>query len=469
MTDLLIIGAAAVALFLALFFSAQAGLFTIAAAWVAAAAWRYPKETFFLLIFFAPLLPILKATQVLGAITPLKDVVIIALLFRTTIVPLALKRDPYRRNTLFVPLVLLASWAILGLLRADDAVLGVLRLRDILLYLPMLWIARSLMGSEQDLRMFLRMVLGGAVFVLLLAGVQFLAFPDGMVLRYHPALRIWIPRVAGVLAHPNLLASYLLFIVPLVCSLFLARSFSRAAKALLAFFVGLGLVATYFTYSRSGWIAIAGALSALFGLVLLKRRTLILPGVFAVSAVLVLLLTSVPGARTFLQTVVDPTYASNEERIHILASLIANSSSTSALIGEGLGDVLSGTLRTVRISLNDIAEADVRRVQIAKAQTFVDNAVLKTGVELGVVGLALLLWIVGSALGMSWKECRTGTLPEGRAVGIAVFSTTIGLLVLSFFLDVPEIFPVALFWWSFVGVLQALPYITVAFPRSTPR
>ena len=456
---LLSMGAAAIAIFLGLFFSAQAGLFAIAAMWVAVGAWRYPKEAFLLLLFVAPLLPILKATQVLSVVTPLKDVVIGALLLKTTILPLVQKRDPYRRNVLLFTLVLFTLWALVGFLRADNTVLGLLRLRDLFLYIPLLWIARAVIASYADLRLLLRIVVGGGAIILLLVGLQFLAWPDGMVLRYDPVLATWIPRVSGTLAHPNLLASYLLFLIPLVSSLFLVRSFSLRARSLFAVCTIASLLILFFTYSRSGWIAVVGALGALVGLVLVRRRRLVLPSVALAAGVFLLLVTLVPGAKTFLRTAIDPTYASNAERLEILAGVVATASPTSAIVGEGLGDVVSATMRSVSISLGDIAAADVRHVQIAKARTFVDNAVLKTWLELGVVGLGLIFWITVRALGMSWRESRMGSLPEGRALARALFATTVGLVVLSFFLDVPEIFPVALFWWAFVGVVQGLPYV----------
>lgn len=456
---LLVVGAAAIALFASLFFSTQAGLFILAAAWIAAASFRCPKEAFFLLIFVAPLLPILKATQVASIVTPLKDVVIATLLIKTTILPIAQKRDPYRRNTLLVALALFLVWALVGFLRADSMVLGLLRLRDLILYIPLLWIARQSLTALDDLRTFLRVVVGGGALVLLLVGLQFFAFPDGMVLRYDPVLGSWIPRASGTLAHPNLLGSYLLFLIPLAASLLLARSFSLRARTFSAIVAVVGLLALFFTYSRSGWIATAVALLALGALVVVLKRRLILPGVVLGGTMLLMLGTLVPGVRTFLRTVADPTYPSNAERLEILAGLVATASPTSAIIGEGLGDVASATLRTVNISLTNIAAADVRQVQIAKARTFVDNAILKTWAELGVVGIALLLWITTRVIVLSWRESRTARTPEGRAFARALLATTSGLVALSFFLDVPEIFPVALYWWAFVGVAHALPYI----------
>jgi O-antigen ligase/polysaccharide polymerase Wzy-like membrane protein len=455
---LLTLGAGAIAMFLAAFFSAQAGLLALAAAWVVAGAWYYPREAFLLLMAVAPFLPILKHTQVVSLVTPLKDVVIATLFTRVVLLPLFRKRDPYRRNTLLLPILAFAAWSVIGALRADVAVLGILRLRDLLLYLPLLWIARACVSTRDDLRTFLRVTFGSLALVLLLAGVQAFAFPDGMVLRFDPSRAQWIPRAAGVLAHPNLLGSYLLLLLPLTWALAVERGMR------LRFTAGLlgtaGLIAVFSTYSRSAWITAAVAAVSLAAVFVVRKRAVFRLAVPAIVAVL-LLASLLPMTRTLLRTVVDPSYESNRERLDILAGLVAETSNAGALFGSGLGNIVRGTLRDVDISLTDIAAADVQRVQIAKARTFVDNAVLKTWVELGLTGLLLMGWMAWRAVTLAWRG-SAHAIPEARAFARGTFAVTVGLAALSFFLDTPEIFPVALYWWTFVGILQALPYLESA-------
>lgn len=456
---LMIVGVAAIALFLGLFLSAQAALFFLLAAWVVAGSWRFPFPALLLLLFFAPLLPLLKATQIASLLTPLKDFVILTLFVRTTLLPMLRKQDPYRRNTLLLPLLFFGAWCLLGALRADHLVLGLLRLRDLFLYIPLLWVARSLVRNREDLRAVFTTLGLSATLVLVIVGLQFALFPDGMVLRFDPAAQTWFPRASGTLAHPNILSSYLLFIAPLAIAA-AADSALRGRTRLLA--GGLGLLATfavYCTYSRSGWIALAVALVVLFVLMTIRRlRTLIMGGALGIFLLAVLLF-ALPTSRALLRTVVDPTYRSNEERLLILAQLVADTSNTDALLGRGLGDVLGSTMRSVTISLGDIAAADVREVQIAKARTFVDNAVLKTGIELGFFGVLIVGWLGWTVLRLGVQRARDTRLPEGRILGRAAVATTVGLGVLAFFLDVPEIFPVALLFWTFVGLLQSLPYL----------
>lgn len=227
-----------------------------------------------------------------------------------------------------------------------------------------------------------------------------------------------------------------------------------------------GAAAVFATYSRSAWIAHAVAVAALGALALRSRRAATMPRLLAGAVVLALLVAALPRARAMLRTVVDPTYASNRERLEILVGIAADTTNVEALIGRGLGDVTASTLRSVSVSLGDIAAADVRSVRTAKARTFVDNAVLKTWVEGGLVGVLLVAWLLWRVLRLAWRESAGGALPEGRAVARAVFAATAGLVALSLFLDVPEIFPVALLWWALVGVIEALPYLREEAPAA---
>ncbi len=458
-----ILGAAVIAIFLASLFSAQAGLLVLAASWIAGMSWHFPRQAFLLTLFVAPLLPILKATNVLSAVTPLKDVVIVTLFVQTTILLIVTKRDPYRRNRLLLPVLAFLAWVVIGVVRADAVVLGVLRARDLLLYVPLLWSARALTRSLDDVRIYTRVLLGSAFLTLLLVVLQYLAFPDGMVLRYDPARMEWISRASGTLAHPNLLASFLLFVIPLGGAVALESSIDRRWRLLAGVVVAAAVPAAYFTYSRSGWLALAIAVATLCLWVLARRvQSGRVRGAAVASALLVcfLLIGTVPRARTFLRTAVDPTYASNEERIGILASLVASGTSTGALIGAGLGDTVVLTSRDAFVTVEDIVSADVGRVRLAKARTFVDNAILKTGVELGLVGLLLVGWIILAGVHTARDVLRAGLRGEPRALAVGFLATTAGLIALSLFLDTPDIFPVALLWWSSIGVLQAVPFVT---------
>lgn len=441
------LGVGVIALFLGLFFSAQAGLLFLGGAWLAVATWRHPWPAFLLLIVVAPFLLILKATVVLGPVTLLKDVVIL-----TLVVNVIRAGGPTVPRALAVPLLALLAWVLVGLVRADATALGLLRLRDLLLYVPMILVGIRLIRSADRQRQFLHAFLGAGLLVLILGAAQWWLFPDGMVLRFDPGSGRWIPRLASVLAHPNHLGSFLVFLLPvsLALILFAGRAFPRWPLA--AVVSGGGLLAGYLTYSRSAWVAIAAAILALalLGVIRLRPRLTAVVLLAAVLAGFGLFLT--PRVRSLARSALDPQYASNRERLEILAGTFSDISNRGAVMGEGLGDTVRLLQRVAPISLYELAAASSREAQVAKARTFVDNGVVKTWVELGVVGLVLFGWVAVRLFLTALRRARADPDPVGRALGLATSAILCGLLPLWFFLDVPDLFPVNLYFWTFAGL-----------------
>ena len=456
--EIVVVGISAIAIFSALFFSAQAGIFILGGAWLVALSWKYPKQVFWTLLFFAPILPLLKTTQTLSAVTPLKDFIIATLFIKVVIYPVFLKKDSYRRHNILLPIIFLCGYAVFAVLISNSHVLGILRLRDILLYIPMLWIGRMMVVSRKDFTDFLKIIFSSVGLVIIFALVQFVFFADGMILRFNPSDSSWIPRASSVLAHPNILGSYLLCLLPLLFSFSIYKFKSSLISKVILLLGFLGLVAVYATYSRGVWIAFAGAILATGTLVVYQKKVLLFKVVLPIILIGVISVMAIPRTRNLLRTVVDPTYASNQDRIAIMSQLVSEMSNVDALLGRGLGDIFESTNRDINISISDIASNNVQNIQTAKARTFVDNAVIKTWIETGLIGLLIVGWLVWGVVKNSWIGAVSGRTIEEKYFSTALFATTIGLLVLSFFLDIPETFPVALYWWMLVGVGQAVPY-----------
>jgi len=458
-----LIGVAAISIFLSLFFSAQAGLLLLAGAWAAAFSWKYPKRAFWVLLFFAPILSILKITETLSLVTPLKDFIIIALFLRVVIFPILRKDDQYRRNVVIAPIILLVIYAIFGVFRADSHLLGILRLRDILLYVPMLWIARGLINTKRDFINFLRVIFSTVALTLFLAVIQIVFFADGAVLRFDPSNSSWIPRASSVLAHPNNLGSYLIIILPIMFA-YAWRKFKFSYQYIFIVLTAIvGAVVVYATYSRSVWVAFAISILALILINARQKRKIHAKYLIFGAIIIVVGMFSFPRVGNLLRTAIDPTYGSNAERLEILTGLVASSTNTSALIGRGLGDVYQGTGRQINISLSDIVSADDQGVRTAKDRTFVDNAVIKTWTETGLAGLLIIVFLLWRVLRLAWETAEKENTGQVKTFAAGFLSATLGLVVMSFFLDIPEVFPIALYWWTFVGILEALPYLEGKF------
>lgn len=445
---LVMLGVGVVALFLGLFFSAQSGLLFLAAAWVAVGTWKYPWPAFLLLIAVAPFLLIVKATVVLGPLTLLKDIVILTLFLRSLRGDGMLLASPLR-----IPVLALLAWSGIAFLRADAFALGVLRLRDLLLYVLVLVIAARQVKTPERRRTFFLVFLGTAALVLLLGVCQWFLFPDSMILRFDAARQIWIPRVASVLAHPNHLGGYLVFTLSLAAAVAWTRGLARNVRTAAGLLLVGGLVAAYFTYSRSAWVAVPLALAGAVLLVGARRAFRAIGGLLLVLLLAIGVVFAIPSIREYVRAVANPAYQSNKTRLEIFAGSLAEVSNAGVLIGEGLGDTATLLQRTADISVHDIVAGEVREAQIAKARTFVDNGVVKTWVEQGTVGLVIAAWVAVRLLLLGFRTFRGSAEPEHRTIGMATVAMVCGLFALWFLLDVPDMFPANLYFWTFAGLV----------------
>ncbi|MDP3685887.1 MAG: O-antigen ligase family protein, partial [bacterium] len=315
-------------------------------------------------------------------------------------------------------------------------------------------VARQVTTAERR-RTFFTVFLGTAALILALGALQWFLFSDSMVLRFDAVRQIWIPRLSSVLAHPNHFGGYLVFVLSLAAALTATRGLSQTLRLGAGLLTIAGLVATYFTYSRSAWIAVP---TALVGALILPR-TLKARQLLGLSALLLLLAGTValgiPRVRQSIRAAADPAYESNRTRLDIAVGSLAQVTNLGAIVGEGLGDTVTLLGRTADISVFDLISAESKEAQAAKARTFVDNGVVKTWVEQGVVGLVLAGWVAVHLLRLGLRAFRRRTDPETRVIGSAVVGMICGLAALWLFLDVPDMFPANLYFWAFAGLLVA--------------
>jgi len=450
-----------VALIAALGIGIESGVLILMFSALAWWTWQVPNLALIFFIVSAPLLPLLKFTQSGGSITLIKDVIILTLFARLVCYPLLTKTLPYRRNHLFVPLLLLAGWTVLNLLRADSLVLGILRARDIALYVILYAAVLYAPLDEKYLRRLLGWTVAAGIIVLGLGIYQWFGAVDSAVLRFDPARQVWIPRISSTLAHPSVFGEYLIALAALSAAALATVRTLRDRALWLAFSVTL-LPFIFLTYSRGVWIGLAAmvaAMSFLLWRVYSKTRVRIswqgIAGGSTVIAVLVVAIVMTTPLATFIQSAFDPTYASNAIRLDFAVRLIAGLSSTDALIGAGLGDVIAQNFRTIELSSSDITAGAARSIQVAKDATLVDNQFLKTFIELGLGGLLIYTWIYFVTLKSAWNIAQQKKLLP-RAVGLAAFGFAAAFIVQALFIDIWDIFPTNALYWIFAGLVAAL-------------
>ncbi len=455
-----------VALFLALFFSVEIGLFTLLFACVAWWVWESPEKSLLVFIVLSPLLPMFKATQTLGTITLIKDVIIVMLFLRTFFVPLLEQRLPYRKNLLFAPIVALTLWSLFEVIQGGST-LAVLRLREIILYI-LLYFGVLYLPHTKKIMKTRTIVFLVTLFIVMLLGIfQFWFAPDSTVLRFDPARQIWIPRMASTFGHPTVFAEYLITGSMLILGLLLTGRIRR--KILLIVLLLATIILLYFTYTRAGWIGFAGGIIAagiawlashrhnLTQPLLRKERSREPPplrrGSWRGLVVVIIGLVIITGAvirltplGTFLRTAVDPTYASNADRIGFFVQLISQTSNKDAIFGKGLGNVITQIRIGGGVTVADIASGDSRTVQLSKDQTLVDNQYLKTFMEMGVVGIVFTFWLF-------WRFFLAAreSSPALRILGIGFLAS---FMIQALFVDIWDVFPTNAIFWTLAALIS---------------
>lgn len=433
-----------------------AALLTITAWWT----WQQPREAFLLLICIAPLLPLLKFTQTLGASTLIKDVIILTLVGRLVIVPLVTKQLPYRRNMLVAPLAALILWVAISTLRAEPVLLGILRARDIVLYVLLFAATLYLPWDRAFLRRALTWFVATTAVVALLGIYQWFAAADSAVLRFDPVRAVWIPRISSTFAHPSIFGHYLALIATLAFAA-VATGTNKTYQRYAAVVGIMTLPFIYLTYSRAVWLGVIAAVIVMVLTLIARHRGVRLPNrkLLLGSGIGLLILMSIAirftPIGTFLQTGLDPAYRSNAIRLEFMARLIAPMTNTEAIIGRGLGEVVAQNFRTIDLNPADIATGQSRVVQVAKDQTLVDNQYLKTFVEMGLIGLLIYAWIFWRLIRHSIAIAQQTTTPITSqllslwSVGFVTF-----FIIQGFFIDIWEIFPTNAAIWVVAALLS---------------
>lgn len=120
------------------------------------------------------------------------------------------------------------------------------------------------------------------VLLVIFGFLQLKYFPDFLELGLH--LDGWDPHIGRLLStwfDPNFFGGYLAFFIPLLIALalYFYHQKKRGLAALMIIVVFMGLMALYFTFSRSGYLAFMAAVSVL---AFLKTRKLLLAGLLIV-------------------------------------------------------------------------------------------------------------------------------------------------------------------------------------------
>jgi probable O-glycosylation ligase (exosortase A-associated) len=247
---------------------------------------------------------------------------------------------------------------------------------------------------------------------------------------------------SGLAGNPNDLALTLDIILPLTLALLAgARSvWGRCAAALIAVISIGGIIVTF---SRGGFLAL-GAILILSTVWMLRRRPMVaLAGVVAIALAgpMVLPQGYIERVSTALDVDGDPTHSAQERLndMNVALEIIQEH----PIVGTGLG--------TDALAMNAVRGKQWRKVH---------DVYLEYGVDLGLVGLGLFVWLLGSSIRTAWRvERRARQLnrdAQFAALAGGVRISLIGFAVAALF------YPVAYYFYFYylAGLAVALRTIS---------
>jgi O-antigen ligase len=336
-----------------------------------------------------------------------------------TLKRLASRRWPVPATSLTTPVVLLAVVMVLSVVvnraqyDANELLAGSLYALRWFEYLFVLFMGYDFLRTPDRSRFYLHVLVWIGLVLSGLGFLQLRLFPDFSFM----VPQGWDPHIGRLLStwfDPNFLAGFLAFLTTIVLAIALHQPFLRAKWCWAA--IAVMTLAIMFTYSRSGYLALAvGA-----GLVTLVRsRTLFLLGL--VGFIIVVL--SVPriqervvGIRTIDETA--------------QLRLVSWGNAWSVITDHPVLGVGYNFYRYVQVQYGFL---DDSREHSASGS---DSSLLTVWVTTGTLGLGVYLWLTGAILREGWRTWRSPRLPAvWRGTGLGLLAGYLALLVHSQFVN----------------------------------
>jgi O-antigen ligase len=343
---------------------------------------------------------------------------------------------------LALPTALFVAWSGIALLWSESVRDGEVYLLFYLLPLGLLGVSLARLPWQIGWVKALYALLAGMAFVFALIGVdQYL----NREIYWNPKLKVddaytsasWFYRVNSVFYDPSIYGRFLVVAILASLALVLFEKSGYAWAALVAATVMLvGLIPSF---SQSSLVALAVGIAA--GLTVLWRRRAIVPLAVAAAA-LVAVTIGVPQLR---------------HRVIGKQGISHASGGRSKLVTGGLKLAVHHPL--IGVGTGGFVEAYHKQQHAAKKDSASHDAPITVAAELGVPGLALLVWLLAVALALPFRGNRGTTATERARLAFGLALTAI--VVHSLFYD--ALFEDPLFW-----ALLALSVVALRAGQSEP-
>lgn len=247
---------------------------------------------------------------------------------------------------------------------------------------------------------------------------------------------IWgIERSYATLIHINTLAGYLTLMIPIVLSL-LFYAPKRGEKILLTFSLITMIICLIFTRSRSGWLALVGAMS--FLVIIKKEKRLAIGLTLVIIVVASLLMPSI------------------NARLRITFDLIANKGRI-CLAKSALQMIKDYPLTGIGVNtfLYIYPQYQLPEEKVSD-RPHAHNVFLQIGAEMGLFAIIILLWLLIRVFKIGWKTLRRTKDEYLRALVIGLLASLIAFLIsqeFDFMWSRPNLF---IFFWILLAMFLVI-------------
>ena len=292
-------------------------------------------------------------------------------------------------------------------------------------------------GNKNFFRELVTFMLIAAALVALYGIIQYaLAFetPASWIDRDMENIRT---RVFSTIGNPNALGGYMAMFLPISISLGVRKGLSLTGRSWYLIIAAMMAFTLLFTFSRGAWIGFAAGMGLL--LVLKDKRFLIL--------FLILLI---------LMPIILPDTITNRLFHAFSPDYIERSAEAGRLYywGEAFERMVDNPI--FGTGVGSFGDTVAMRHDMPGA-VWVDNHFLKTGAEMGVVGLGIFLWLMASVFVKGYRSLIR--VPQGypREFVRGAIAGLFAVLIQNGTASIFEVLVVGTYFWVLVGMIHAVP------------
>lgn len=344
-------------------------------------------------------------------------------------------RLTYRLTPLDMPILLyLAVAFFLFLVRSPQNSIAVEGLRVYVEYILWFFVASNLLLNKKQVRALVNWLVFLGTLVAIHGVYQYIIgvqIPSTWLDATEGGVRT---RVFSILTSPNVLGSFLVLVIPITVSQLMSAK-SRLLKYYYAFCLIPMVLSLIFTYSRGAWLAMAGAF-VIYGLIYNWRILL------ALGVAIYTLPNLIPGISSRIGYMFSPAYLLSSARAGRVARWNAaiDKVGNNPLFGEGFGRY-GGAVAARHIP----------------SSNYVDNFYLKTAAESGIIGLAVLAWLLVSGVRCALNSYRRLTDPYLKGLAGGLIAGLIGVLLHNGVENIFEVPMMTVYFWLLLGMTAVLP------------